>query len=404
MWTLTSLAIRIAHALDLHRDPADLSFSPFETEMRRRLWGQINVLDIRASEDRGSPPMARGEWSTKMPSNVNDEQLNANSTQKVTEHEAGTEMTFSLICQELSSEFTRSSTHLPHKDADILDRKDQENMIKQCSQRLESKYLVYCDTAIPIFWLCSSIGRVAILKAWLLLQYPLQPQQTATRSEASRESILRTAVSIIELADMVETNESVAQWAWFSATWVQWHPLAVTLAELCVQTSGPLVDRAWAIVDVVLDKWSDRIADSKKGTLWRPIKKLLGKAQTARLHSAPRSQGQAVPVPAIQHRPTPDVGHNYAAAGSLQGGLTQDAVSAVQTYASGQTEGALWYPLQQVGLEEYIPSDLIADMNLDQPIDPIDWGEWDEFIESTWQAGDPTQQSGNMQWTTQLEF
>lgn len=402
VWTLTSLAVRIGHALDLHRDPADLSFPPFETEMRRRLWWQINVLDIRASEDRGSPPMVF-DHSTKIPSNVNDEDLHPRSAQKVTEHVGGTEMTFCLISHEVS-DVARHLSYVPHKDAYVLERKDREAMVKEYSQRIDSKYLVHCDTAIPIFWVCSIVGRLIMLKVWLLVQYPYQTHQMATRSEASRDSVLRTAVSLLELQNMLETNESTAKWKWFFATYVQWHPLAVTLAELCVQTSGPLVERAWTIVDVVFDKWSDRVADTKKGTLWRPIKKLLGKARTARSKSATQVEGQAVTVPELQYLPTPDVGHADTVPDSLQIGITHDAAPAVPTEALGPTEAALSYPQQQTGLDGYIPSDLISNMNLDQPTDPINWVEWDEFIESTWQASEPAQESGNMQWTTQIGF
>jgi hypothetical protein len=401
-WTLISLAVRIGHALDLHHDPIDLSFPPFETEMRRRLWWQINVLEIRASEDRGSPPMVL-DYSTKLPSNVNDEDLSPTSAQEVTEHLSGTEMTFCLMCQEVTG-VVRLLHDVSYRGARIVERKDREEMIKEIGERLESKYLAHCDPAIPIFWACSIVKHTMVLKGWLLLQYPYQTDRMATRSGASRDSILKTAVSILELANMLETNEFTAKWAWFFATYVQWHPLAVTLAELCVQTSGSLVERAWTIVDVVFDKWSDRIADNKKGSLWRPIKKLLGKARAARLQSTTRVEDHAVPVSEMQCLPTAGVGHAYTAPDSLRNGIAHDAIPAAGTEAFIRNEAALLYPQQQTGLDGYIPSDQFSDMNLDQPIDPNDWGAWDEFVESTWLAGEPDQENGKTQWTTQFGF
>lgn len=402
---MISLAVRIGNALDLHRDPADLSFPPFETEMRRRLWWQLNVLEVRASEDRGSSPMVL-DYSTKMPSNINDEDLSPESAQEVTEHLGGTEMTFCLMCQEVS-DVARRLYYVPYNNTRIIEQKDKEEMIKEVGERVESKYLAHCDTAIPIFWVCSIVIRIVVLKGWLLLRYPYQTHQKATRPAASRDSILRTAVSILELSDQLETNEATAKWAWFFALYVQWHPLAVTLAELSAQTSGLLVERAWTIVDMVFDKWSDRVADNKRGTLWRPIKKLLGKARAARLQSASRVQSQAIPVPEIHGWPSPNIGHAYTAPGSLQIGTTHGAVPAVPavpTEALGQTEAAHLYPQQQIGLNAYIPSDLFEDMNLDRPIDPINWDDWDEFIESTWPAGDSVQESANMEWTAQFGF
>ncbi|KAL8658001.1 MAG: hypothetical protein Q9226_001358 [Calogaya cf. arnoldii] len=52
---LDSIAAQVIalRALDLHRDDSFASLSPFNTEVWRRLWWQIIILDGRAAEDRG---------------------------------------------------------------------------------------------------------------------------------------------------------------------------------------------------------------------------------------------------------------------------------------------------------------------------------------------------------------
>jgi len=45
--------MRIAQRIGLHRDPETLGIDPFNCEMRRRLWNQIWVLDIRSAEFAG---------------------------------------------------------------------------------------------------------------------------------------------------------------------------------------------------------------------------------------------------------------------------------------------------------------------------------------------------------------
>lgn len=47
LWTLLGVAVRIGQGLGLHRDGTSLGLSPFEIEMRRRLWWNIVVLDAR---------------------------------------------------------------------------------------------------------------------------------------------------------------------------------------------------------------------------------------------------------------------------------------------------------------------------------------------------------------------
>lgn len=64
---------------------------------------------------------------------------------------------------------------------------------------------------------------------------------------------------------------------WISSIWVQWRALAVMIAELCVQTEGPTVERAWAVTGTAFEETSRHVADSDKGRLWCSIKKLIRK-------------------------------------------------------------------------------------------------------------------------------
>lgn len=44
VWSLTGLALRISQSLGLHRDGTQFGLSPFDTEMRRRLWWVSEVV------------------------------------------------------------------------------------------------------------------------------------------------------------------------------------------------------------------------------------------------------------------------------------------------------------------------------------------------------------------------
>lgn len=51
VWSLTGLALRIAQSLGLHRDGSKFGLSPFDTEMRRRLWwvSKLNLISLSCS-------------------------------------------------------------------------------------------------------------------------------------------------------------------------------------------------------------------------------------------------------------------------------------------------------------------------------------------------------------------
>ena len=81
-------------------------------------------------------------------------------------------------------------------------------------------------------------------------------------------NILHLSVEIMEKSRLMLSHPATASFKWLSGSYVQWHPLGVTLAELCVQNEGPLVERAWQCVEEFYGFVESNIADSSKGMLW----------------------------------------------------------------------------------------------------------------------------------------
>jgi hypothetical protein len=257
-WALISLVVRLAQALNLHRDGDGSRFSPFESEMRRRLWWQVIILDVRASEDRGTEAIiSRDSYNTRLPININDDDFSPDSSEPLVDLIGPTDMIYSL-CTSMSSGIFGYLSHPQLKvdgttGAAAEHAHTEEEVIKQ-AQRLES---LFVHTANPSHFPSSQasvIVQIVILKLWLSIQYPFQPRQVVSKPRVSRESMLRTAVSIMELTDLLYNSPFSDRYNWWSETYVQWHPLAVALAELCVQVEGDLVDRAWAIIQKVFPR------------------------------------------------------------------------------------------------------------------------------------------------------
>ncbi|EEP76639.1 predicted protein [Uncinocarpus reesii 1704] len=75
---LMGIVMRHAMSLGLHCDPtfSGNKVSPFEAEMRRRMWTTIVHLELQQSIVSGAPPLLKkGDYSTLPPSNLNDEDL-----------------------------------------------------------------------------------------------------------------------------------------------------------------------------------------------------------------------------------------------------------------------------------------------------------------------------------------
>lgn len=287
-WTLFALVLRIAQSFEIHKDAASMNLSFFETQQRSLLWWQIIVLDIRCAEDRDTQPMIfDGSFDTSMPLNINDDDYGPETSEPVPQFRGLTDMTLSHVTHKLT--FTFRKLLFPSQ----ISVTEKEQAVNSLSLEFESLYFQKCDTNIPIQWFLSMTGRLLILKMWLSLRYPLRARDQPIYANATLDQTLRIAVSILEImTDLYENNPKSSHFKWVGRTWVQWHPLAVTLAELCIQTEGPLVDRAWAVVESVWNKYGERVADTEGGILWKPIKRLLKKAQAAYQEAVTRREVQ----------------------------------------------------------------------------------------------------------------
>ena len=387
-WTITAVAVRLAHALGLHREGMDVGMSPFTREMRRRLWWQLIVLDVRCCEDRASDPLISiSSFNTRRPLNINDSDISPEMTEPPVEKAGFTEMSKCSISHEVAFLKWRFGYMPPLKD-DLgnappqLDFEEQMTMLSEVEKTIHEKVLVHCDLRNPIAWVASVVARLIMCRIRLVIYHPIEhPDRPGARPNVSGEQLLETAVDILEYSHLLDTEPSAAQWRWFFRTYVQWHSLATTLAELCVQTKGRSVERAWRMVDLVFDDWSARIADSPNGMLWRPMKKLLAKAQAKRKQTELLSHATALQP---QH-PLPRF--DPLAFKSPDPSLLSPSV--VNPSSMGSQSLSVLNPTYQA--DQQLPSDVLTPMpmNNEESSGAINWAEWDAFMQD-FETGNPS--------------
>ena len=95
LWILTGTAVRLGQRIGLHRDGTLVGLSPFETEIRRRVWWRLLALDGQTAELCGAGlSVAFPRYDCKRPLNVNDSDLSPNMSALPSEHDGPTEMIF----------------------------------------------------------------------------------------------------------------------------------------------------------------------------------------------------------------------------------------------------------------------------------------------------------------------
>ena len=77
-WILVGMIVRLAMRMGYHRDSKPYpSISPFQGEMRRRVWSYVRQADVIFSFQIGLPSMIRsGDCDTGLPRNIYDDEIN----------------------------------------------------------------------------------------------------------------------------------------------------------------------------------------------------------------------------------------------------------------------------------------------------------------------------------------
>lgn len=282
-WTMCAVVLRIAQGLGIHRDGTNFGLKPFETEMRRRLWWHIHSLDYRTSDEQGADALVHElMYDTRLPLNVNDEDLSPDMQDPPTERVGCTDMTFCLVRTEISVSLRRASQSCRFRRDYRPTLQEREYLIQVVNQRVEERYTKYCDTSDPYQWTCATIARLTLAKLWVEVQLPLTRQDPAANlSQETRDRLLRTSIEVIEFAYSLENNPRTSQWGWIFQSHKQWHAVAIILAELCVRPISPMTDRGWFAINRLFGEW-DNQAKLKKGMMWRPVFRLLERATASR--------------------------------------------------------------------------------------------------------------------------
>ena len=421
VWTLTGLLIRLAQALGVHRDGEQFGVSPFETEMRRRLWWQICTLDVRASEDHGTDPsIIEQSFDTKFPLNINDEDLTTTMKEPPAEREGATDITFDLIRYSVSTTVRRLSYAPPGPGPcrarnQGLSLEDKERMIEDLHQYLEKKYLRFCDTTIPLHWVAATVARLIMAKMWLIVHHPFsRADRGVGLPQETKDRLFSTSVEVIEFSRLLETEKTTMKWGWLFRTYVQWHALAYVLSQLCTRTTGREVDKAWCVIESVFDGWGGSVSANQRGMLWKPLRKLMAKARGERAKALQKqarfpldgSLGPSVNALGLQPGPMSSInGINDFAAFDTSTTIPDLGFGGVMTPESTTSNGQQQQQQQQPQQQPFLPLEQAPSNGVDEvdpltfdpaffsqerPIqdDTMNWSGWDEMIKDSQMEGD----------------
>ncbi|KAJ6006889.1 hypothetical protein N7451_004833 [Penicillium sp. IBT 35674x] len=281
VWAMTTVILRLARNIGLHRVETSMRLDPFEIQMRRRLWWHICFLDVRCSEDQGTDAEVLDMcFDTCLPLNVNDYDLIPGSRHAAEERTGVTDMTLADMRYE-SIAAVRTMRKLmdgsPHSTTNNCQCKGQwVEAVQNLNRRLWTGYLSHCDPTTSASQLLFGLARIVPKVSFVFHQpvFGLAPVDVFTR-----DWIFLTAVEAVEFCHFIDDFSVSAKWRWhFRQSSVRWYLLKILLIELCVRPPSPLVERAWLAVSSAYQQWCMRGSGDK----WQTISVLMQRARSRR--------------------------------------------------------------------------------------------------------------------------
>ncbi|KAI1424524.1 fungal-specific transcription factor domain-containing protein [Xylaria sp. FL1777] len=319
---LTGLVVKIAQSLGLHRDGTHFdNISPFDVEMRRRLWWAICVLDLRSAEDQGCElTVVERSFDTLFPLNVNDNDLSPEMTDFPPERMGSTDMTFCLIRYEicgLSRKLhTASSGMSPCPRDSRITPQEQEDKLIEMYEHIDQKYLRLCpDKETDLLnWVSATIARLIMSKMSLVIYQPLMPSTGTELSSDVRDRLFMASIEVVEYSRILNSEPKIRRWRWLFQTYNQWHAVAYLLLEVCRRSWSASVERGWIALNAT---FQDKNLDFAKPIIWNLLRKLMIQAkrhresEIARLRANPQAaeeldieEHNKLPPASFQHLPS----------------------------------------------------------------------------------------------------
>ncbi|KAF2757283.1 RPE65-domain-containing protein [Pseudovirgaria hyperparasitica] len=384
VWTLLSLAVRLAQSLNIHVDnPSVHLMRPYDREMAKRVWWAIGLLDIQAAMERGADPMITNEWlqATALPLNINDVDFSVDSEGPLIESTDYTDMTLSLVGSKAQGvgRILNFPPRLGHSQT-VTDWYARHRLVEDFRldiQNLVQWHKVDKDTE-QIRWHIKQMFEGLVASMQLNAVRPLRPQPIEQPPNVKGSHLLRLAVTSLIKDKEVSDDRRNDPWIWFANLWAPWHDLAVALSELSVCEDPQLVKSCWKPINAAFSRLSDKVVDSHS-TLWGPMENLMEQAkaryQSVMSNSAMPTSSIAMPMPNAIPSPARSQNSQQPSPQTANINLTH------RSPQSSHSDPTFWAGFDG---NQYWPS---LDSELDlmsattaSDVDTAAWATWDNFL------------------------
>lgn len=376
IWTLCGIAVRIAQRIGIHRDGSTHGLSVFETEMRRRIWFQLMIIDGTSAQFCGvaATPLPT-TIDVQPPMNANDSDLDPRMTEPAYEKPGPTEMMFVLARSAFGKWLFRVSNQAESSNTgpwaflstSSMPLKDKDKAIDRLEAHMEDTFLQHCDKSIPLHIATTMMARSAIYYTRLMAHHPRQYQDPNSISQAEKDIIFDNSLKMIEYADYAQNNPVVRKYSWHMVNHMPWDAIIFMLSEMRHRTDSEEKSKVWQLIGNVYSGHIGTMSKNAPTPLHMAIENLMVKAWRTYVEECNLNNLTPTSCPTI----VASLLANAAGISSPQ--QADEILEAVERSVRPQDEPRHDHSSSQLGQDAENFGFLLDD-------GPQDWNEWDNLL------------------------
>ncbi|KAK1624117.1 C6 zinc finger protein [Colletotrichum phormii] len=265
-WILNGICVRIAQKMGLHRDGELLGLSPFETEMRRRIWWQIFMLDSKFSMISGlSQSLLPRPSDCKLPKNLNDADLHTGATERYQERDGPTEMVIPLLVYQVGFCIQQQQdieSLMLYNELSTLSSgrrsKVQSAQISAFIKSLEGRLNAVIDknsdpTAGPVHELATLLKSLILQKVQETSRPPQEQPEWGSEILNPKDNLFKWSVMTTEQNINAYRSNRHPEFHWFLKLLFQYDVATLMVGQLSQRVTGAIVERAWQLVPSIYE-------------------------------------------------------------------------------------------------------------------------------------------------------
>lgn len=252
--------------MGLHREHGLKHLSPYDAEIRRRLWWQIIALDNRSAQLSGST--TEGDFSesfdTRRPLNVHDSDLSRFMSELPSEYDGPTDMLFCTVRLEIGDCMRKikiiEKTTRGNPAANLMQKEQAIGALETRIERIISR----CDSSIPVHLLTLFLGRSSVCQKKLAIRHEAHQRDKETEvPQEEKDALFDLALQIMLYDHLTYSTKSLRPYLWHVETYFPFQALIMLLTELMRRERSEKTDQAWTRVIEAYEDHTEMLDDVK---------------------------------------------------------------------------------------------------------------------------------------------